>query len=43
VRNRNAATDRIILRIKEDFDLESTAFLDFLKDVHKAFGKAGQN
>ncbi|MCX6029117.1 MAG: hypothetical protein NT169_07415 [Chloroflexi bacterium] len=43
VRNRNSATDRIILRIKEDFDLDGTAFLDFLKDAYRAFGRASQN
>jgi len=39
VRNRNEATDRVVLRIKEDFNLESEAFLDFLKQAYKAFPK----
>jgi hypothetical protein len=37
VQNRNEATDRVILRIKEGFNLESEAFIDFLKEAHKAF------
>lgn len=33
--NKNDLTDRIILRIKEDFDLKSEPFSCFLKDVYK--------
>lgn len=37
VQNRSETTDRIILRIKEDFNLETEAFLAFLKRTHEAF------
>ncbi len=37
VENRNEATDRIMLRMKEDFDLESEAFWEFLTAAYKAF------
>ncbi|MCP2519534.1 hypothetical protein NLC26_00295 [Candidatus Aminicenantes bacterium AC-708-M15] len=39
IQNRNEFTDRIILRIKEGFDLENKAFIDFLKEAYKAFPK----
>lgn len=39
VRNRNENTDRVQLRIKEDFNLESEPFLTFLEDAYKAFPK----
>lgn len=39
VQNRTEATDRIRLRIKAGFDVQSQAFLDFLKDAYKAFPK----
>ncbi len=37
IQNRNETTDRVILRVKEDFDLDSEAFLDFLKEAYEAF------
>jgi hypothetical protein len=36
VRNRNESSDRIRLRVKEGFDLESAAFLLFLEEAFKA-------
>jgi hypothetical protein len=39
VKNRNPASDRIRLRAKEDFNFKSEAFLEFLKEAHKAFPK----
>jgi hypothetical protein len=39
VQNRNEATDRITLRVKEDFNLEEEAFLVFLKEAYEAFPK----
>ena len=39
VQHRNATTDRIILRIKEGFDLESDGFVAFLKQTFKAYPK----
>ena len=39
VKNRNPASDRIRLRTKEDFNFKSEAFLEFLKEAHKAFPK----
>jgi hypothetical protein len=39
VKNRNEQTDHLYLRIKEDFDLSSESFLQFLKDAHHAFPK----
>lgn len=39
VQNRNEATDRIRLRMKEDFNLESEAFISFLKEAYKAYPK----
>lgn len=37
--NRNVAVDKIILRIKEDFDIEKEAFVKFIKDAFAAFPK----
>ncbi|MHC1604158.1 MAG: hypothetical protein ACXQTK_05635 [Candidatus Syntropharchaeales archaeon] len=39
VQNRNETTDRIILRIKEDLDLESNSLLEFLREAYNAFPK----
>jgi hypothetical protein len=39
VKSRNDATDRVILRIKEAFDLESSAFAEFLDAAYKACPK----
>jgi len=39
VKSRNESTDRVILRVKEDFDLESGAFSHFLADAYAAFPK----
>jgi len=39
VQKRNEATDLIILRIKDDFDLAGAAFVEFLREAHKAFPK----
>lgn len=39
VKNRNPTSDRIRLRAKEDFDVKSEAFVNFLKDAYKAFPK----
>jgi hypothetical protein len=39
VRNQNETADRVILRIKEDFDLNSTSFLEFLRQAYKTFPK----
>ena len=39
VKNRSATSDRILLRAKEDFDFNSEAFTEFLKDAFKAFPK----
>jgi hypothetical protein len=39
VKNRNPSSDRIRLRAKEDFNFKSEAFLEFLKEAHKAFPK----
>ena len=39
VKNRNPASDRVRLRTKEDFNFKSEAFLEFLKEAHKAFPK----
>lgn len=39
IEHRNDNSDRILLRIKAGFDLESAAFLAFLKDTHRAFPK----
>lgn len=37
--NRNEQTDRLYLRVKEDFDLSSDAFVNFLQEAYKAFPK----
>jgi hypothetical protein len=37
VESRSEETDRVVLRIKEDFDLESECFLDFLKGAYEAY------
>lgn len=37
VENRTDATDRVLLRIKEDFDLDSEAFIAFLRKAYKAY------
>lgn len=39
VKNRNDKTDRIYLRVKDDFDIESNEFLSFLLDAYKASAK----
>ena len=39
VENRTEDIDRVVLRIKEDLDIESDAFLDFLKKTYDAFPK----
>jgi len=39
VKNRNQKSDRVRLRAKEDFDVKSKSFIDFLKDAFKAFPK----
>lgn len=39
VKNRNQSSDRIRLRTKEDFDIKSEAFIEFLRDAFKAFPK----
>jgi len=39
VQNRNPATDRVIIRLKEDFNIESNPFLEFLRDAYKAYPK----
>jgi hypothetical protein len=37
VETRSEDTDRVVLRIKEDFDLEGERFLDFLKEAYEAY------
>ncbi len=37
--NRNKNTDIVTIRLKEDFDLNSSAFLNFLEECKKAFSK----
>ncbi len=39
VKNRNEQTDRVYLRIKEDFDLSNETFVQFLHEAYKAFPK----
>lgn len=39
VKNRNDKTDRIFLRVKDDFNIETDEFLDFLNQACKAFFK----
>lgn len=36
IKNRNENTDRVYLRMKDDFNLESPAFVAFLEQAHKA-------
>jgi len=40
IKNRNETSDRIILRIKDDFDLTKPSFLNFLKDTLKNSAKS---
>jgi hypothetical protein len=37
VQSRSEATDRIVLRLKEDFDPSGDEFLSFLHDAYEAF------
>jgi len=37
IEKRSEKADRVKLRIKEDFDIEGKAFLDFLKEAYEAF------
>jgi hypothetical protein len=37
VESRSEDTDRVVLRIKEDFDLGSECFLEFLKGAYEAY------
>ena len=39
IKNRNENSDRMLIRVKDDFNLEAEEFLSFLKDTHKAFPK----
>jgi hypothetical protein len=39
VKNRNPSSDKVILRAKEEFDIKSKAFIEFLRDAYKAFPK----
>lgn len=39
IKNRNKKTDRMYLRIREDFNLEDEKFLKFIKDAYKASPK----
>ena len=39
IKNINPNADRVYLRVKDDFDLASEKFLNFLKDAYKAFPK----
>jgi len=39
IKNRNENIDRIYLRVKEDFNMESEEFSTFLKDTYNAFPK----
>jgi len=39
VQNRTEATDRILLRLKAEFDLEGEEFLAFLREAYEAFPK----
>ena len=39
IQNRNENSDRMTIRVKDDFDIESKEFLKFLKDAYKAFPK----
>ena len=37
VESHSEDTDRVVLRIKEDFDLGSERLLDFLKEAYEAY------
>ena len=37
IRPRNESTDRIVLRVKEDFNVESPGFKDFLSEAYSKF------
>ncbi len=39
IKSRNEKTDRIFLRIKEDFNMDTPEFLEFLDQAYKAFPK----
>jgi hypothetical protein len=39
VKNRNPSSDRVRFRMKEDFNIKSPAFREFLKEAFKAFTK----
>lgn len=39
IKNRNEISDRMYIRVKEDFDIETDEFIKFLKDAYKAFPK----
>jgi hypothetical protein len=39
VKNRNSTKDRIRLRVKEDFDIKSDAFIEFIKKAYKELPK----
>lgn len=39
VKNRNPSSDRVRFRMKEDFDLQGTAFREFLEEAFNAFTK----
>ncbi|MFW6113680.1 MAG: hypothetical protein ACOC78_02010 [Actinomycetota bacterium] len=39
MRKRTESTERVILRLKEDFDVKSEAFINFLKQAYEAFPK----
>ncbi len=43
VMNRSDSTDKIRLRLKEDFPIEGAAFAAFLDDAYKAFPKQNQS
>lgn len=40
VKNRNPTSDRVRLRIKEEFDFKSEAFIEFLRDAYQAFPRS---
>jgi hypothetical protein len=37
IESRSDDTDRVVVRIKEDFDLESESFLEFLREAYEAY------
>ncbi len=39
IRKLTGQTDRIILRLKDDFDIQGNAFIEFLKKAYRAFPK----